>query len=70
MTVLLSVGLLVRYIVGAPVQIAQIKDDPDLAKDPQRNNDFQFDQVCLKPSYSYFLYIYRANTLAHLSYIV
>ena len=34
-------------LVGAPVQIAQLEDDPVLATDPQRNNDFSFDQVCL-----------------------
>ena len=33
------------YNLGAPVQIAQIKDDPVLAKDRQRNNNFTFDQV-------------------------
>jgi hypothetical protein len=30
---------------GAPVQVAQLTDDPALADDPQRNNDFIF-EVC------------------------
>ena len=41
----LYAGLTVTYYTGAPVQIAQHKDDPILGEDSQRNNDFKFDQV-------------------------
>lgn len=31
-------------VLGAPLALAPTKDDPKLAKDPQRNNDFVYSQ--------------------------
>ena len=34
-----------RFKSGAPIDITPVKDDPVLAKDPQRNNNFDFSNV-------------------------
>ena len=34
-----------RFKLGAPIDITPLKDDPVLAKDPQRNNNFDFSNV-------------------------
>ena len=36
-----------RFKSGAPIDITPVKDDPALAKDPQRNNDFDFSDVSI-----------------------
>ncbi|KAG9102514.1 hypothetical protein FRC07_010218 [Ceratobasidium sp. 392] len=33
-----------RWKSGAPIQLCPLKDDPELAKDPQRNNNFVYPQ--------------------------
>jgi hypothetical protein len=40
-------------ITGAPVQTAQLQDDPQLATDIQRNNDFVFDQASFPRGHGY-----------------
>lgn len=39
---LLGARLFGRWKSGAPIDITPVKDDPELAKDPQRNNNFNF----------------------------
>ncbi|KAJ8474877.1 dyp-type peroxidase [Pleurotus djamor] len=39
---LLGARLVGRWKSGAPIDITPLKDDPELAKDSQRNNDFDF----------------------------
>ena len=34
-----------RWKSGAPIDITPLKDDPVLAADPQRNNNFQYDRA-------------------------
>ena len=29
-------------VLGAPIDLAPLRDDPNLAKDPERNNDFDY----------------------------
>ncbi|KAF8596549.1 Dyp-type peroxidase [Ceratobasidium sp. AG-I] len=41
---LLGARLVGRWKSGAPIQLAPLEDDPVLAKDPQRNNDFVYPQ--------------------------
>ncbi|KAL0954306.1 hypothetical protein HGRIS_003305 [Hohenbuehelia grisea] len=40
---LLGARLVGRWKSGAPIDITPLKDDPVLAADPQRNNDFKFE---------------------------
>nr|7ANV_A Chain A, ancestral D-type dye decolorizing peroxidase [Geotrichum candidum] len=40
---LLGARLVGRWKSGAPIDITPLQDDPELAKDPQRNNNFRFD---------------------------
>ncbi|RYP13153.1 hypothetical protein DL765_007028 [Monosporascus sp. GIB2] len=40
---LLGARLTGRWKSGAPLAITPLRDDPDLAKDPERNNKFNFD---------------------------
>ncbi|GAB1527441.1 dye-decolorizing heme-containing peroxidase [Rhizoctonia solani] len=42
---LLGARLVGRWKSGAPIQLAPTHDDPKLAKDPQRNNDFVYPQA-------------------------
>ncbi|KAG8731737.1 hypothetical protein FRC11_002635 [Ceratobasidium sp. 423] len=42
---LLGARLVGRWKSGAPIQLSPFHDDPELAKDPQRNNDFVYPQV-------------------------
>ncbi|KAG9073782.1 hypothetical protein FRC06_011157 [Ceratobasidium sp. 370] len=42
---LLGARLVGRWKSGAPVQLAPLFDDPELAKDKQRNNNFSFPQA-------------------------
>ncbi|TFK20175.1 Dyp-type peroxidase [Coprinopsis marcescibilis] len=39
---LLGARMVGRWRSGAPIDVTPFKDDPKLAKDPQRNNDFKF----------------------------
>ncbi|CAE6414103.1 unnamed protein product [Rhizoctonia solani] len=41
---LLGARLVGRWKSGAPIQLRPAQDDPELAKDPQRNNDFVYPQ--------------------------
>ncbi|QRV75636.1 Dyp-type peroxidase family [Ceratobasidium sp. AG-Ba] len=41
---LLGARLVGRWKSGAPIQLSPLKDDPELAKDPQRNNNFVYPQ--------------------------
>ncbi|KAH6902594.1 peroxidase TAP [Coprinopsis sp. MPI-PUGE-AT-0042] len=40
---LLGARMVGRWKSGAPIDITPFKDDPELAKDPQRNNNFKFE---------------------------
>ncbi|KAJ1300076.1 hypothetical protein OPQ81_002558 [Rhizoctonia solani] len=42
---LLGARLVGRWKSGAPIQLSPLHDDPELAKDPRRNNDFLYPQV-------------------------
>ncbi|KAG8702638.1 hypothetical protein FRC09_004628 [Ceratobasidium sp. 395] len=42
---LLGARLVGRWKSGAPIQVSPLKDDPVLAKDPQRNNNFVYPQA-------------------------
>ena len=42
---LLAAKLLGRWRSGAPLALAPTRDDPELAADPQRNNDFDYAQI-------------------------
>ncbi|CCO35231.1 Peroxidase 2 Short=MsP2 [Rhizoctonia solani AG-1 IB] len=42
---LLGARLVGRWKSGAPIQVTPLQDDPKLAKDRQRNNDFVYPQV-------------------------
>ncbi|KAG9090904.1 hypothetical protein FRC06_000832 [Ceratobasidium sp. 370] len=41
---LLGARLMGRWKSGAPIQLSPLRDDPELAKDPQRNNNFVYPQ--------------------------
>ncbi|CUA74864.1 Peroxidase 2 [Rhizoctonia solani] len=41
---LLGARLVGRWKSGAPIQLAPIRDDPELGKDPKRNNNFVYPQ--------------------------
>ncbi|KAG8732477.1 hypothetical protein FRC10_000893 [Ceratobasidium sp. 414] len=41
---LLGARLVGRWKSGAPIQLSPLHDDPELAKDPQRNNNFVYPQ--------------------------
>ncbi|CAE6486107.1 unnamed protein product [Rhizoctonia solani] len=42
---LLGARLVGRWKSGAPIQLSPLQDDPELAKDPLRNNNFEYPQV-------------------------